>query len=236
MKKALIASIALNVLLAGAMLYAGLVMLPAALEAQHATRTIHRTTQFDLTGKLNPAGGIVFVGDSITEGGAWSELFPGSDALNRGIGGDTTADVLARLDQVRSLEPGTLFLMIGINDLNKGMPQAETFANLERIFDKIDARLPATRVYVQSVLPTNSDWLIDIDPDDIAAINEKLIAESSARGYEFIDLRAAFTSPEGELHPSLSADGIHLRGEGYALWRERIAPLVAAATPAQEER
>ena len=61
------------------------------------------------------AGDVVFLGDSITEGGAWDELFPGVPVRNRGIGGDTTSGVLDRLDQITRGRPAKVFLKIGTN-------------------------------------------------------------------------------------------------------------------------
>ena len=59
------------------------------------------------------SGDTVFLGDSITEGGSWHELFPESSVRNRGIGGVTTSGILARIDQIRHGKPGQIFLMIG---------------------------------------------------------------------------------------------------------------------------
>lgn len=168
---------------------------------------------------------VVFLGDSITQGGRWSELFPGSGAVNRGIGGDTTADVLARLDQVLALEPAKLFVMIGINDLNRGLGPDTATANYQQMFDRIDAALPDTRVFLQSVLPVNDDWAAT-NNTHIPTLNAALLAQASARGYTYIDLNSAFSGPNGQLRPELSNDGIHLMGKGYALWREQIQSLV----------
>ena len=168
---------------------------------------------------------VVFLGDSITQGGRWSELFPGSGAVNRGIGGDTTADLLARLDQVLALQPAKLFVMIGINDLNRGLGPDTATANYQQMFDRIDAALPDTRVFLQSVLPVNDDWAAT-NNTHIPTLNAALQAQASARGYTYIDLNSAFSGPNGQLRTELSNDGIHLMGKGYALWREQIQSLV----------
>src|SRR5262245_42569936 len=60
---------------------------------------------------------VIMLGDSITEKIDWRELFPGVSILNRGIGGDTSAGVLKRLDEVIARHPKIVFLMVGVNDL-----------------------------------------------------------------------------------------------------------------------
>ncbi|MDR7869043.1 MAG: GDSL-type esterase/lipase family protein [Sporomusaceae bacterium] len=103
----------------------------------------------------SPARPVVFLGDSITYGGDWEDLFPATLVENRGIGGDTTLGLLNRLDQVIALKPSQIFLMIGMNDLCYNRPIPEVIANYRRILGRFREELPDTKVYVQSVLPFN---------------------------------------------------------------------------------
>jgi lysophospholipase L1-like esterase len=223
-KKLLVASLALNLLLvAGIVVAFALEHTPKTFARRNAER---RVSQFELLAREE--GGIVFLGDSITQGGLWSELFDAPGVRNRGIGGDTTRDLLERAAQIHSLRPSKLFLMIGINDLNTGMDRDDTFANLDALFDGFDRELPKTKVYVQSVLPVNDSWWVPIDPADIDAINDELRTESDARGYTFVDLRPHLSDASGLLDPAYTNDGIHLTGAGYEVWRQQIAALVAA--------
>lgn len=64
-------------------------------------------------------GKIIFLGNSITEGGKWRQLLKDSTVINRGIAGDNTFGVLARLDELVKLKPASLFVLIGTNDLSK---------------------------------------------------------------------------------------------------------------------
>ncbi len=219
-KRWLVASLLLNALLVGVGLFT-LSRIPVVLEAQRAGRAERLGSQFAIV-HAEP-GKVVFVGDSITQGGLWSEIYASADVLNRGVGGDTTAHLLARAGEIHALAPRKLFVMIGINDLNRGVARAETFTHLEQLFDGFDREIPETEIYLQSVLPVNDDWRISIRPSDIDAINQKLVAEAAARGYTFVDLRPAFTAADGQLRRSLSNDGIHLLGEGYAVWRAALA-------------
>lgn len=65
---------------------------------------------------------IIFIGNSITDGGEWHELFNNPHVKNRGISGDTTQGVFDRLDAIVNGQPAKIFLMIGINNV----PQKRT--------------------------------------------------------------------------------------------------------------
>ena len=89
--------------------------------------TERRLSQFEALSATHAA--VVFVGDSITEGGLWSEWLPGVDVINRGISGNTTQDILDRMPHIVSVKPDKLFLMIGVNDLNKRLGVAVALRN-----------------------------------------------------------------------------------------------------------
>lgn len=219
-------SLGLNLLL-GAALAAGAFGAFAWLEAFSGQLFERRQTQFE---ELHPRGGIVFVGDSITEGGIWSELFERPDVRNRGIGGDTTAGLLSRMDSLVAMRPRQVFLMIGVNDLNQGVPRTETVRNYQRILASFQRELPDTRVVVQSVLPVASSWRW-ADNDDVRALNRQIEALARAHGFEWVDLHPLFADPAGDLGAGDSNDGIHLLGPAYAKWRDRIAPLLLPPAP-----
>ena len=224
-KKLFIASLVANVLLIAGAIWAGVGLI-------HVAHTFTRIagerwrTQFEFL--TESKHGAVFLGDSITEGGHWSELFRSAEVLNRGIGGDTTQDVLDRVEQIYALQPARLFLMIGVNDLNQGIATQTTLANYRALFDGFTRNLPKTRVFVQSVLPVNAQWRMGAaNNPDINRLNEFLRTESTARGYTFVDLHEQFSDRSGALRAELSNDGIHLLGAGYKLWRATVQPLVS---------
>lgn len=226
----LVSSLVLNVLLIGGGLLA-LVELPSLTGYFVGRAAERRSTQFAVLSEQAAAavqaGPVVFLGDSITEGGIWSEFFPGVSVRNRGVGGDTTRRVLARIEDVHRLAPRRILLMIGVNDLSAGVPPSETEANLRALLDDLARNLPDCEVVVQSVLPVNDDWLGRVDNADILALNRILEREAAARGLHYVDLHALFVGPDGQLRRELSNDGVHLLGPGYEIWRSAIAPLVA---------
>ncbi len=67
------------------------------------------------------------IGDSLTEQGLWSEMFPEHTIANRGVGSDTTADVLARMDTILATKPERAFIMLGVNDLALGKPYMDNY-------------------------------------------------------------------------------------------------------------
>ncbi len=166
-------------------------------------------------------GDIVFLGNSITQqGGDWSDKFGRNDIKNRGIGGDVTDGVLARLGEICHAKPKAVFLMIGINDINNwhndwGIPSPEYVGqNIPKITKAIHKGSPRTKIYVQTVLPT------DLPPvkDAIVKVNNMIRSAEKKGHYIVIDLYSAFAGPEGFIKPELTTDGIHLTQAGYDLW------------------
>lgn len=173
---------------------------------------------------------IVFLGDSITHEGMWDEYFPDHVAVNRGVGGDRVQQVVARFDDVARMQPEKLFLMIGVNDLNGGASTDSIVEQYEILFGLFEEYIPDTEIYIQSVLPTNEEWLFSISLNDIDILNAFLISAAKERGYEYIDVASLFADDNGYLDPSYSNDGIHLAGKAYTLWANLLRPYVGAET------
>jgi hexosaminidase len=101
---------------------------------------------------------IIFLGNSITDGGEWSEQFADLKIKNRGISGDITAGVLNRLDEVYSRRPAKVFLLIGTNDLARNLSPDSVTKNIFRIATLLHEKSPFTKLYVQSVFPVNEQF------------------------------------------------------------------------------
>ena len=166
-------------------------------------------------------GETVFLGDSITFDGDWEASFSDLGARNRGIGWDTTADVLARLDESLDGPPATVVLMIGTNDLIINVPHAQTVRNVAHILDHIDEVAPDTRIIVQSVLPRTDRY-----HPLVAPLNEALLRICNERDLEFIDHTARFAGSDGLLDPALHDDGLHPNGEGHRILVDALQPLL----------
>ena len=101
---------------------------------------------------------IVFLGNSITDGGEFAELFDMPNIKNRGIRSDVITGVEKRLTQVTSGSPAKIFLLIGINDVSHGLTVDQLATRYERLVKKIREQTPQTRLYIQSVMPINNDF------------------------------------------------------------------------------
>lgn len=169
---------------------------------------------------------VIFLGNSITDGAEWHELFDNSYIKNRGIGGDDTEGILERLNEVVSSKPEKIFIMIGTNDLSAGRSVEEIVENYKLIIRRIRESSPETRVYIQSVLPTQDDIHTTRKNSDIMKINEELKKIARKRKLSYIDLFSSFATPENDLDMTYSIDGLHLNGEGYLLWKDIIESYV----------
>lgn len=175
-------------------------------------------------------GEIVFIGNSITEGGLnWSKKFDVDHIRNRGIAGDVTDGVLNRLDEIIYFKPSAVLILIGINDLfnmhheednpalhyDKIIKSPEYIAkNILKVSKIIRRKSPATKIFVRTLLPTRREYL----KNDILVVN-KMIKKNEGKGYYMvIDSFAQFVDAKGELIKEFTKDGVHLNYEGYAKW------------------
>jgi len=194
----------------------------AAEPSQHSSYWRERTSLFRAIGQK---ADVVMIGDSLTDGGEWAEMFPEQDIVNRGIDSDTTHGVLARLDTILRLEPKRAFLMIGINDFaEQHRSVASVFARYRTLVRRLNEA--GVHVVVQSTLPCNeakAGWksCASLNPQ-IAQLDTRL-ATLASDDVTFVDLRPALAG-KGGLKKELTYDGVHLNGEGYRLWKEAIAP------------
>jgi lysophospholipase L1-like esterase len=158
---------------------------------------------------------IVFLGDSITEGGRWSDWFPDLPVRNHGIGGETSAQILHRVDGIVAAAPRAVFLLAGTNDLRDGLPPGHTIANLTTMVAKL-AGTPS--LFVQSILPRERE-----NADRVRVVNTAL---AQLAGDRYLDLWPIFAEPDGELRAEFTYDRLHLTDEGYAAWRDFLRPYV----------
>ena len=170
---------------------------------------------------------VAMVGDSLTDGAEWAEMFPGLRVVNRGIDGDTTRGVLDRVDGILAVHPKRVFVMIGINDF---ADEHRTVDAVFRDYSVLVSRLQqgGASVVVQSTLPCNAAraaWKSckAVNPR-IQQLNARLAALATG-STRFVSL-SALVAPDGGLRDDLTFDGVHLNGRGYQLWKEAIAPFM----------
>ncbi len=161
-------------------------------------------------------GRVVFLGDSITDFCDLGAYYPGLNAVNSGISGDTTAGILERMDSsVYAYEPQVVVLLAGINDLLSGVDEATVIQNLLTIVADIHGHLPACRVIVQSVYPVHP-WYGGEAAERIRTVNRAMAASAGEQDYRYVDVYTALKAAEGDsLDERYSDDGLHPNEAGY---------------------
>ena len=175
----------------------------------------------------NTENEIIFLGNSITDGAEWFELFGGNvNIKNRGIGGDDTDGVLERLSEVTESNPAKIFIMIGTNDLAYGKSVNHVLSNYKKIIDRIKTETPNTKLYIQSVFPVEDAIHWTRPNSSINDINEGLVKLCEEHKLQYIDVHNILINENGKLNMDYSIDGLHVNGKGYLLWKELIEKYV----------
>jgi len=174
---------------------------------------------------------IIFLGNSITDGCEWSELFDSKRIKNRGISGDIVMGVYDRLDPLLKGEPAKIFLLIGVNDVSHGKSADTIVGEISNVVEKIRKDSPQTRLYIQSVLPVSDYYNLftaaTLRGDVVNEINEGLKLLTKREKLTYIDIYSLFVSPEtGKLDNQYSNDGLHLMGPAYLKWAKLLRPYV----------
>ncbi len=205
------------------------VQLPVYPDSLFSTYYQQRVSHFKTLPKTTDD--IIFLGNSITDGAEWSELFGDSRIKNRGISGDISAGVIARLPEVAGRKPAKVFLLIGVNDLSRNTPPDSVVKNIMLIANYLHEKTPATSVYIQSILPVNKIYnkfgSHTGKSAQINEVNKKLQSGAANNHYTYINIHDAFCGADGLLRPELTNDGLHLKGEGYLIWKHLIYPYVS---------
>ena len=202
--------------------------------------------------KENPIGHnkVVFLGNSITNGlRRHFSKFNRSDVINRGIDGDISLGILERLNEIIYYKPKAVFILIGLNDffndLTK-MPEVTpkfVSKNILKAANKIQKESPKTKIYLQTILPINTQqyqnklkndtgnsyyWL---EPDFEININEQILKTNeflrNNKIFQVIDLHPLFIDKNSIMNEKYSTDGVHLNKLGYQKWIDIINPVLS---------
>lgn len=169
-------------------------------------------------------GRIIFLGNSITEIGNWKKLTNDTTVINRGISGDITFGVLKRLDDISKRKPSKIFLLIGINDIGKDIPDEVIADNISKIVVQLQAGTPDTKIYVESIMPVNPDipnFPQHYNKQEHILNTNKLIKKVTEQLHvPYINIHDLFTDKKGQFDAKFTADGLHptASGGGYEKW------------------
>ncbi len=181
-------------------------------------------------------GQTVFTGSSLMEFFPIEEMQLTLDLdrviYNRGIGGTTTADLLAAVDVcIFDLEPAKIFINIGSNDIGspEGYEKEALLKNYADIMGQIKRRLPGCEVFVMAYYPVNAEADFGLDPAikavmfatrtnaAIAEANTAVEALARKHGFHFINANQGLTDKNGNLKKEFSIEGLHLWPNAYAI-------------------
>ncbi len=187
-----------------------------------------RATLFDMLPMDSQS--IVMLGNSITNGCEWAELLGNSNVVNRGISGDTVEGIQARLGSIIKAAPAKIFLMVGVNDVSHDLSADSIATSIGELVHRIRNESPATKLYLQSLLPVNQNFgrfrKLDGKEQVIRDINAILPAIAEREGATFINLYPLLADEQGNLGSEYTNDGLHLLAPAYLLWRDAIMPYI----------
>lgn len=167
---------------------------------------------------------IVFIGNSITNMHEWWEAFNNHNVKNRGVSGAVTDEGLENIEAVAAGKPKKVFIMLGTNDLGTdGINNAaHVKKNVSLMIDRFRQTSPDTKIYIQSILPSNSGLrTLAIEQET----NTELKALCDGTNVIYVDLWDAMSGVETSSN-GLSYDGLHLTAAGYKIWCDIVAPYV----------
>jgi lysophospholipase L1-like esterase len=176
---------------------------------------------------------VVFIGDSITEN--WAQADPslfGGEFINRGIGGQTTAQMLVRFRaDVVALRPKVVHILGGTNDVagNAGPTSPKDFQN--QIMSMVEIAQANGITVILGSVPPAATWRQQVKPTPIiASLNTWLRNYADSKKLGYIDYFTSLAGPSGELRTDLGNDGVHPNRSGYAVMRRLVETKLSGTT------
>ncbi len=196
-----------------------------------------KAERFRILNTMAKKGQILFTGSSLMEQFPIQEMLMnrGSDLViyNRGIGGYTTEDMLAHIEeQVFGTEPSVIFINIGTNDLADGSHPFEEqlekmLKNYEQILTQIKERLPEAKVYMMAYYPVNevdkvpegwgANLFVNRNNRNLPVANAAVKELAEKMGNTYIDVNEGLTDERGMLKAEYTVEGIHMYANGYSV-------------------
>ncbi len=186
-------------------------------------------------GKEGPIG-LLFLGDSITEGWAkapdiWEKHYARYQPANFGISGDQTQHVIWRIEdgELDGIQPKVVVLMLGTNNTSRHTA-AEIASADTKIVHLIREKIPGTKVLLLAIFPRGPrKGSNPVDPwekrmEVIRAVNRELAKLDDGKNVRFLDINAGFLDAEGNIPNAIMPDQLHPSEAGYKVWAEAMQP------------
>jgi lysophospholipase L1-like esterase len=198
---------------------------------------LKRVKLFEKWNQTAEEGGIVLLGDSITQAFPVKQVPAEWKLQARGIAGDGIGGwkyrgLLDRLDvSCNDLKPSKIFIKIGINDIpndpnaeNKNyIPKNVKIDSYRELVKKLQSKNRSAEIYLCSILPTRGKYTTR--NDRILKLNKELKSLAQRERVHYIDMHSAFLADK-EMHQALTRDGIHLNGTGYKVWIKELEKIM----------
>jgi GH35 family endo-1,4-beta-xylanase/lysophospholipase L1-like esterase len=183
---------------------------------------------------------LYFEGDSITRRwGAtddptllahWRSQFHGWNAANFGWGGDTTHNILWRIQngELDGVAPRVVVLQAGTNNLPGSGPAdpavvPDVVGGIQAIMATIREKVPGTTIVLTGLFPRPGNR--ELAPT-IQQINAELAKLADGKNIRFVNINNRLTDEDGSFHPGVSSDGLHLEVKGYDAWAAALRPIL----------
>ncbi|WP_051234737.1 GDSL-type esterase/lipase family protein [Marinimicrobium agarilyticum] len=190
--------------------------------------TMHREdVEIASTGNVD----VLFIGDSITEGwpqNVWEEYFGDYKAVNFGIGGDKTENLLWRLNNgsVGRLDPQVVVLLIGINNFGLSNHEPDDVAQgVTAVVRTLKGAFPNAEILLNGIFPTKQS-AEDPMRDKVAQVNEQ-IAQLEDDRVHYLYIGDQLVEENGDISAEIMPDYLHLSEKGYRIWAENLQPILA---------
>ncbi len=172
-------------------------------------------------------GAVVFVGDGITQGFDLGAAFAGVKVANRGLEGDTTRGVLLRLQEdVLSLRPAAVVLLIGSSDIEDGATPEVIAGNLQLILAAVKKHDPRVPIVLNQVFPSSATK--KRPSDRIKAVNALYrAAVKNDPQVTYLETWALFADASGDAAAGDLPDLLNPNAAGYAKWAAALRPILA---------
>ena len=178
----------------------------------------------------------IILGDSITDFFNWYELFydfsktSGQAVYNRGISGDTTDRLLERLkENVLSIKPRNIVLLIGTNDIGRGLPLSLSVKNMENIIKMTKNSCPDVNFIIEAVYPVNEkmrDRFEKRSNKKINAMNKEFVKLCEKYDCIWLDFTDELMDNSGNLKQEYTFDGLHINAHAYEIIAKHVIPLL----------
>ena len=185
---------------------------------------------------------LYFAGDSITRRwGAtdypefladWTRRFFGWNAANFGWGGDTTQNILWRLEngELDGVHPKVIVLLAGTNNVGSAAsaaPVADRAEDVSRgikaILDVMRSKAPEATIVLTAIFPRNDNRAAMPVIDEV---NRRIARFANGRSIRWLTVNGTLADPGGTLHDGMMGDGLHPTLEGYRVWADGLEPIL----------